>query len=1048
VLRHKLWLEAQDNYEGILTEKQKRALISGNLACHDGLFMIKLESAETVNPERNSFQPVHNNRIQSMRNKRSLVGLSILAGGLSFVGDARATDIVVDGSYESSTNNIAMTSYNQPVGMGGSDTPGIDGGWTTFSAYSYSSGYTQNGPAGSGQVYLRPYPPNVAGIPSSRHTVSQTNSLTRAITTTQIDGAQGQYSLSAWFSTYHGQNDYSDLTLEFLDASFASIGSPVTLGGLAFVSALPGGNGDRAWGKDTKLGLVPSGARYATITTISTAQTGSPDGYVDLVLLDVTSGFLPVSLNSPSPADNATGVNAGAVLSVVLQDGTQPLNNSSVQFLYDGSPVTPTIQKSGTSSTISYDPPGLMPSLSVHTFAVAWNNTGGTVPNTTNQFTFTAGPWVNINLGAPIHLETFDSVAEGALPSGWSVTNSTDPVVAGNDLNDVTSDAYLDWVVISRARLLNNIMSTNADFYGVTNVALNQVINGQLVTNLISGNFIWAVSDRVNNTKQIQYLFTRDYDLSGQTNVYLSFHNLYVQNQDSLGSVEYSIDGGATWLPALYMLEGGDILVNSQGQIDASNTLAVAHGDVPDIDAATLGNGHYGRYIGVAQNQWGSLAPYLSARGDDDETGSKRVEVIRLAQADNKPAVRFRFAQVGTWSWYFGIDDFGLYSISSANPPILGSPSPVTQTVALGNTATFTIGDASGVGPFSYQWRHYGTNLPGKTGQVLGLPVVHASDAGPYEVVVSNMGGSVTSAAPAAVLNVVNPAVFVTGQWDFNNGDLTTIYGANLQYFDATVQADTSFGTTASFGIPDISGQSVKVMRLNPSGGAWGGYKMFHLAAPNGGGAYVNQYTLIYDIYIPSSAWRSLLQTATDNSNDGDIFINPDNGLGITQVYEGNITPGAWHRIAFAFDLSGPGPAPVLTKFVDGLKVGNQTGGLSGPDGRFALDTFALLFGDNDGDINDTYVSSIQFSNGRRSDEYLKGITQGGPTPYKIPGAIRALKIGSTVNIFWTGFAGGTGLESADSLSGPWSPVVTATNPYPVPAGPGPKYYRPAIHFP
>jgi hypothetical protein len=978
-----------------------------------------------------------------MRNKRSLVGLSILAGGLSFVGDARSVELVVDGSYESSTNNIVQTSFNEPVGMGGSASPGIDGGWTTFSAYSYSSGYTQNGPAGSGQVYLRPYPPNVAGIPESSISVSQTNSVTRAITTSQIDASQGQYVVSAWFSTYHGQNDYSLLTLEFLDASFAFVGSPVTLGGLAFVTGLPGGNGNRAWGQDTKSGLVPPGARYATINTVSTAQAGSPDGYVDLVSLNVTAGFVAVSLNSPSPANNDTGVSPGTKLSVVLQDGTQPLNTNSVRFFYDGTLVTPSIQKTAASSTVSYDPPGLLPSLSVHTFAVAWNNTGGAVPNATNQFTFTTAPWVNVNLGPAIHLETFDAVAEGALPAGWSVQNFTDSVVPGNDLNDVDSDSYLDWVVISRTRLQNNIM-TNADFIGVTNVAPNQVINGQLVTNLITGNFIWAVSARVDNTKQIQYLFTRDYNLSGQTNVYLSFHNIYVQNQDNLGSIEYSINGGTTWLPALYLLDEGDILLDNLGNVDASNTLAMAHTDVPDIDASTLTGGHYGRYIGVAQNQWGSLGPYLSAREDDNETTSKRVEVIRLAQADNQAAVRFRFAQVGTWSWYFGIDNFGLYSISSASAPIVSAPTPATQTAALGDSITFSIDQPIGLGPFTYQWRLYGTNLPGKTSQTLGLPVVHLSDAGPYDVIVSNIGGAVTSSAPAAVLTVINPTIFVTGQWDFNNGDLTTIYGANLQYFDPTVQADTSFGSTTTFGISDISGQAVNVMRLNPTTFPWGGYKMFHGALPNGGGSNVNQYTLIYDIYLPSTAWRSLLQTATDNDDDGDMFINPSGGLGIGGLYQGNVSASAWHRIAFGMDLTGP----VLTKFIDGVKVGNQTGGLSAVDGRFALDTFALLFGDESGDIAETYVSSIQFSNGRRSDEYLRGITQSGATPYKIPGAIRALRNGSTVQIHWTGFPGGTGLESADSLNGPWSPVVTASNPYSVPAGPNTKYYRPAIHFP
>ena len=163
---------------------------------------------------------------------------------------------------------------------------------------------------------------------------------------------------------------------------------------------------------------------------------------------------------------------------------------------------------------------------------------------------------------------------------------------------------------------------------------------------------------------------------------------------------------------------------------------------------------------------------------------------------------------------------------------------------------------------------------------------------------------------------------------------------------------------------------------------------MFHGTLPNGGGTNVNQYTLVYDLYFSSSTWRSLLQTETANTDDGELFINPSGGLGISSVYDGNVTSGAWHRIALAMDLSGPGQAPVLTKFIDGVKVGNQTGGLSLPDGRFALHTFALLFGDNDGDIADTYVSSVQLTNGRRPDAFLAAL--GGPSANKIPGAIKA----------------------------------------------------------
>jgi hypothetical protein len=180
-----------------------------------------------------------------------------------------------------------------------------------------------------------------------------------------------------------------------------------------------------------------------------------------------------------------------------------------------------------------------------------------------------------------------------------------------------------------------------------------------------------------------------------------------------------------------------------------------------------------------------------------------------------------------------------------------------------------------------------------------------------------------------------------------------------------------------------------------------------------------------------------LLQTDTANTSDGDLFINPSGAVGIS-VYNGVVPPGEWHRVAIAMDLTGPG-SPVLTKFIDGVKVGNQTTGLSARDGRFALDVYALLFGDQDGDIAETFVSSVQFSNGRRPDAFIAAL--GGPSAAKIPGAIKAAIESGNPVIRWTG---GVPLQSAVSLAGPWT-TLGVSSPYTPPAGTSPKYYRPKI---
>ncbi|MBI5384762.1 MAG: immunoglobulin domain-containing protein [Verrucomicrobia bacterium] len=370
----------------------------------------------------------------------------------------------------------------------------------------------------------------------------------------------------------------------------------------------------------------------------------------------------------------------------------------------------------------------------------------------------------------------------------------------------------------------------------------------------------------------------------------------------------------------------------------------------------------------------------------------------------------------------------------SVPPPVIGqSPGSVTTNRSL--DVTFTV---TATGDFlRYQWRRDGSNIPSATNDLLILRTVSPAEAGTYTVVVTNFGGAVTS-APAVLTVVSERPVLVTGQWDFQNGDLGPSCGLPLGFGDAGVETDTTFGTTTSFGIPPIAGSPANVMRFTPSAAKWDGYKLYHGAAPNGGGVYVNQYTLILDVLYPPSSdrqWRSLLQTATGNGNDGDFFVGTANGLGISGSYQGNLTPNEWHRLVLAVDLT----VNLVTKYLDGVRVANQT--LSeGRDGRWSLDPYALLIADNDGDNVPGYLSSVQFRNGKITDAEVAAM--GGPTASKIPGCVSITVAGPNVLLHRTGDAQ---LQAADDLDGPWITVTNAPNPYQVPAPlPPKKFYRPA----
>src|SRR5262249_10209603 len=113
-------------------------------------------------------------------------------------------------------------------------------------------------------------------------------------------------------------------------------------------------------------------------------------------------------------------------------------------------------------------------------------------------------------------------------------------------------------------------------------------------------------------------------------------------------------------------LEPADVVVGGDGAVDAVATFNNPQNDVAKYTDPATGEqkgGNYGAFIAAPITQ--DLAPYISPRVQDDQVKSKRAELFRLDKAANQAKVRFRFDHAGTDSWYWGIDDFGLYNISS-----------------------------------------------------------------------------------------------------------------------------------------------------------------------------------------------------------------------------------------------------------------------------------------------------------------------------------------------------------------------------------------------
>ncbi|HWD19224.1 MAG TPA: LamG-like jellyroll fold domain-containing protein [Verrucomicrobiae bacterium] len=470
---------------------------------------------------------------------------------------------------------------------------------------------------------------------------------------------------------------------------------------------------------------------------------------------------IPSFVTAKVPSPNANNVSPVLVVSGVVNPGATVVDGNSIALYLDNTLITASITNTGSNYIFSANPTNVLLPFSAHSVAVIYSDS--VVGKITNAWTFTTFGYQNVTLPAPIYLETFDELTEGSLPAGWTVTNHTDSLTSGLDLTDSQSDSYKNWVTINVSNY--PVVYPDKDNYtspGFPNISGNRrlmhppiVENGVFLTNLASGNLIVAESDQ-RGGNQVQALITRDYDFTGRSNIYVSFHHLNEQNQDNMCSLEYSIDQGTNWLPILYMLDdgttdsdGSDIIYNkATGLIDVSLTMNTARHDQAWGES-------YGSYIAAPITQ--ALAPYIRPCRNDDPVQQKRIEVFGLPAAAEQSHVRLRFMQAGTGSWFFDVDNVGFYSIPE--PIILEQPAPVVAD--FNGPAGFVV--QAGGDNLAYQWAFGATNLTDATNATFNIANTTSNNIGLYTVKVSNQFGSVTS-APIQLSLVFTPVILTTPQ--------------------------------------------------------------------------------------------------------------------------------------------------------------------------------------------------------------------------------------------------------------------------------------------
>jgi hypothetical protein len=711
-------------------------------------------------------------------------------------------------------------------------------------------------------------------------------------------------------------------------------------------------------GADSRFALAQAGAPapsgYALLFQNSTTNGATP-GYVSSIQLwnDALSAgqiaalgavsatkiptnisAIPSFVNSRFPAPNANNVAPITTISAALNPGGTTINSNSISLALDGVVIqSATVTATGTNFLLNASPTNVLAPYSIHTISVLYSDSvAGAV---TNSWTFSVFGYQNVTLPAPIYLETFDEVAEGGVPAGWVVTNATDTLTAGLNLFNTQSDSYKNWVTISTSDYATVYPDTdNYTSPGFPNVQGNRrqmippiVENGVFLTNLASSNLIVAESDQRGGS-QVQVMFTSDYDFTAYSNVYVSFHMIYEQNQDNIGSVEYSIDQGTNWQPLLYLLDdgstdadGSDVITNkATGQIDAVATMNTARNDQAHGES-------YGSFIGAPITQ--ALAPYIRPCRNDDPVQEKRIEVFGLPLAAHQSKVRMRFMQAGTGSWFFDIDNLGFYTIPQ--PIILVQPTPLVANY--NGPAAFNV--SAGGANLSFQWSVNGTNIATATNSTYTISNALTNNLGNYLVVVSNVFGAVTS-QPIPLSLVYTPVITSSPQ-------------------EQTI----AVGEGANFAVTAIGGQPLSyqwLLNSNAIPGATNTTFAVANATTNNAGYYQVAVSNNFSTVVSAPANLTVFAGPISNSMvvhlsfDGDFNDSSGRGNNGTPVGTPTFTNGFLGQAVHTTTSGTPANAPATNNYISLGIPGDLNFGsdYTGDSSDFSVSFWVKIFQQND----------------------------------------------------------------------------------------------------
>jgi hypothetical protein len=251
---------------------------------------------------------------------------------------------------------------------------------------------------------------------------------------------------------------------------------------------------------------------------------------------------------------------------------------------------------------------------------------------------------------------------------------------------------------------------------------------------------------------------------------------------------------------------------------------------------------------------------------------------------------------------------------------------PVSQTNFAGQSVTFSVGVLAG-GPVGYQWRHGGSPIAGATANYYTIPSAWFSDAGNYDVVVTNPAG--TNNSQSATLTVLyGPPLFAN-----LTNDLVLHLTFDGDYSDSSGRGNGATPQGASIVAPGRIGSGA-VSANTVSGSSIFNYVYVGMLPDLSFGS-LDSFSVSF--WINTTNWQNDLPMIGNSANStyqpGWVFAQDQNKIELSLVSSSSggtyiadpapgspiITDGRWHNVVGVIDRG----AQIASVYVDGALAGS-----------------------------------------------------------------------------------------------------------------------------